>query len=120
MAATLDSWITGTALPLGVGRPDDPLDDVRPVGDLVGGAEVAALGAATRLSHELTVLAHRLLRTLVLDHGFRALFLEGDEVASAALDDALRAGVDPAAPLAGARSLWRSAHPEAPATRRWA
>jgi erythromycin esterase len=109
MDDALDRWITDTALPLTAGRADDPLDDVRPVGELVGGAAVVALGASTRLSHELSVLADRLLRTLVLEHGFRALFLEGDEVASAALDAQLRTGADPAALLAGARTFWRTA-----------
>jgi erythromycin esterase len=93
-------WITASALPLA-----DPLVDVRPVAGWVGDATVVALGAATRLSHELGVLADGLLRALVLDHGFRALYLEGDEPASAALD----AGADPAEVLAGARSFWRNA-----------
>jgi len=106
---TIDRWITATALPLTGLRPDDPLDDVRAVGGWVGDATVVALGAATRLSHELSVLAHRLLRTLVLEHGFRALFLEGDDAASAALDTDLRTGTDPADLLAGARSFWRNA-----------
>jgi erythromycin esterase len=106
---TIDRWITATALPLTGLRPDDPLDDVRAAGGWVGDATVVALGAATRLSHELGVLAHRLLRTLVIEHGFRALFLEGDDAVSATLDADLRTGADPAALLAGARSFWRNA-----------
>jgi erythromycin esterase len=44
----------------------------------------------------------------MLEHGFRALFLEGDEAAGAELDALLLTGGDPAEVLAGARTFWRN------------
>jgi erythromycin esterase len=89
---------------------DAPFDDLVPLTDRVEGAEVVALGSATRQSHELLTLTHWVMRFLIDRHGFRALALEGDGAASIALDTYVRSGEgDPLAILAQARSFWRFA-----------
>ncbi|MEU7830941.1 erythromycin esterase family protein [Nonomuraea sp. NPDC049129] len=72
-------------------------------------ATVVALGASTRQAHELSVSAHRMVRFLVEELGFRSLALEGDDPARVGLDDYVRTGKgDPRASLAGARAFWRT------------
>lgn len=100
------TWINDHAVPV---RLDGLPDELEPVRAMVGEARVVALGAATRDSHELSVLADRLLRFLVAELGFRALALEGDDPASVLLDEYVRTGAgDPHALLAGARSFLRT------------
>src|SRR5205823_6385827 len=89
---------------------DAPFDDLASLANRAREATVVALGSATRQSHELCVLTHRVMRFLIDEHGFRSLALEGDEAASIDLDTYVRTGErDPLAILAGARSFWRLA-----------
>jgi len=89
---------------------DAPFHDLAPLANRARDATVVALGSATRQSHELCVLTHRVMRFLIDEHGFRSLALEGDEAASIDLDTYVRTGErDPLAILAGARSFWRLA-----------
>src|SRR5437762_14184858 len=89
---------------------DAPFDDLAPLANRARDAAVVALGSATRQSHELSVLTHRVMRFLIAEHGFRSLALEGDEAASIDLDTYVRTGEgDPLAILAGARPFWRFA-----------
>ena len=87
---------------------DAPFDDLAPLANRARDATVVALGSATRQSHELCVLTHRVMRFLIDEHGFRSLALEGDEAASLDLDRYVRTGKgDPLAILAQARPfLW--------------
>ena len=107
--ASLATSIAEQATPLRLDL-DAPFDDLAPLADRAREATVVALGSATRQSHELSVLTHRVMRFLIDEHGFRALALEGDEAASIALDKYVRTGDgDPLLILAGARSFWRLA-----------
>lgn len=102
-------WISEHAHRIITFDTEAPLTDLLPFADIAGDALVVALGASSRLTHELSVMAHRLVRLLVERHGFRALVLEGDEAASAELDAYVRTGEgDPVALLAKARSFWRT------------
>src|SRR5436309_8432784 len=107
--ASVAARIAEQATPLSL-DVDAPFDDLAPLANRARNATVVALGSATRQSHELSVLTHRVMRFLVEEHGFRSLALEGDEAASIALDMFVRTGAgDPRAILAGARSFWRLA-----------
>jgi erythromycin esterase len=89
---------------------DAPFDDLAQLANRARDATVVALGSATRQSHELSVLTHRVMRFLLDEHGFRSLALEGDEAASIVLDTYVRTGEgNPLAILAGARPFWRLA-----------
>jgi erythromycin esterase len=110
MTDTARQWISENAHPLTTNDPQGALTDLRPLGELVGGATIVALGTSSRFSHELSVISHRILRLLVQEHGFRSLALEGDAAASAELDEHVRTGEgDLAALLARARPFWRTA-----------
>src|SRR5213083_1741518 len=71
---------------------DAPFDDLAPLANRARDATVVALGSATRQSHELSVLTHRVMRFLIDEHGFRTLALEGGEAASLELDTYVRTG----------------------------
>lgn len=102
-------WVADHAHPITATDVDAPLTELGPLSDHVRGATVVALGASARTTHELSVVAHRLVRYLVDHHGFRAFALEGDEAASVELDDYLRGGDrDPVELLGRARPFWRT------------
>lgn len=106
-------WLTRHAHPLGtLDDALDPragLDDLRPLAQAVGDAEIVALGVGSRATHELSVLQHRMLRLLVEEHGFRSLVLEGDDPARLGLDAYVLTGAgDPEMMLSEARSFLRT------------
>ncbi|MEV6153198.1 erythromycin esterase family protein [Nonomuraea sp. NPDC052129] len=103
MTDTTAAWINRHAHPL------DLFPGLLPLRDIVRDATVVALGASTRQAHELSVSAHRMVRFLVEELGFRSLALEGDDPARVGLDDYVRTGKgDPRVSLAGARAFWRT------------
>ena len=107
--ASLATRLAEQATPLRLDL-DPPFDDLAPLANRARDATVVALGSATRQSHELSVLTHRVMRFLIDKHGFRSLALEGDEAASIDFDRYVRTGEgDPLAILAGARPFWRLA-----------
>src|SRR5436309_16082014 len=107
--ASVAARIAEQATPLSL-DVDAPFDDLAPLANRARNATVVALGSATRQSHELSVLTHRVMRFLIDEHGFRSLALEGDEAASFDLDTYVRTGEgDPLAILAGARPFLRLA-----------
>ncbi|MEU6994700.1 erythromycin esterase family protein [Streptomyces sp. NPDC046465] len=102
-------WIQKNSHGLSARRSDEPLDDLRPLAPLVRDARIVALGAAARETRELSVVAHRIVRLLVEEEGFRTLALEGDDAARLGLDVYVATGEgDPGALLAGARSFWQT------------
>ena len=79
------------------------------LGSRAADADIVALGVSCRSARELSTMADEMLRYLVEAHGFRALALEGDDVASALLDDYVRTGNgDPRQILVNARSFLRA------------
>ncbi|GAB2899002.1 erythromycin esterase family protein [Streptomyces mayteni] len=81
-----------------------------PLAAVVGDARVVAVGVACRATRELNVAAHRVVRLLVEELGFRTVVLEGDDPARLGLDAYVAAGAggDPRAALAGARAFWQT------------
>lgn len=107
---TATEWIKKNSHVLAVRRPDEPLDDLRPLAPLVRDAKVVALGAAARQTRELSNVAHRIVRLLVEEEGFRTLALEGDDPGRLGLDVYVATGEgDPRALLGRARSFWQTA-----------
>src|SRR5712671_3251656 len=67
-------------------------------------ATVVGVGATARSVRELHILAHGLVRLLVVELGFRAVVIEGDRPASEQLDTFVREGTgDPRSILARSR-----------------
>jgi erythromycin esterase len=109
MNTAVVSQLAEQATPLGLDL-NAPFDDLAPLANQVRDAKVVALGSAIRQSHELSTLTHRLMRFLIVQHGFRSLALEGDGTASIRLDAYVRTGAgDPKEILADARSFLRFA-----------
>lgn len=80
-----------------------PLADLEPLGERVRHAAVVGLAGSMRGAHELSALAHRILRFLVEHAGFRALVLEERWTRGLQLDEYVRTGPgDPRALLADA------------------
>ncbi|WP_406168313.1 erythromycin esterase family protein [Streptomyces sp. NBC_00996] len=80
-----------------------------PLADLVGDAQVVALGASSRQSHELATASYGVIRQLVEELGFRSVALEGDDPSRLGLDEYLRTGEgDARALLAEARPFLRT------------
>ncbi|MFI1030127.1 erythromycin esterase family protein [Streptomyces sp. NPDC020951] len=64
------------ARPLHSTEPRGSLEDLGPVGAMVGRARVVGLGEATHGSHEFVTMKHRVFRYLVEKKGFRTVALE--------------------------------------------
>jgi erythromycin esterase len=77
---------------LRIADPDAPVDDLEPLRAMAGAPVIAGLGVPTHGTHELSVLAHRLLRVLVEQAGFRTLALEESSTVGAQLDRYVRTG----------------------------
>ncbi|WP_198652798.1 erythromycin esterase family protein [Actinocorallia populi] len=106
---TVAEWIEENSHTLAGGEPDEPLEDLQPLAPLVRDAEIVALGAAARQTRELSVVAHRIVRLLVEQEGFRTVALEGDDAARLGLDVYVATGEgDPRELLSGARVFWQT------------
>ncbi|MGW1785583.1 erythromycin esterase family protein [Streptomyces sp. NPDC002143] len=64
------------ARPLHSTEPRGSLEDLGPVGAMVGRARVVGVGEATHGSHEFVTMKHRVFRYLVEQKGFRTVALE--------------------------------------------
>ncbi|MEU0630525.1 erythromycin esterase family protein [Streptomyces sp. NPDC005989] len=107
---TVAEWIKKNSHVLANRKPDEPLDDLRPLAQLVHDAKIVALGAAARQARELSDVAHRIVRLLVEEEGFRTVVLEGDDPGRIGLDVYVATGDgDPRALLGRARSFWQTA-----------
>ncbi|TDD79189.1 erythromycin esterase family protein [Actinomadura darangshiensis] len=106
---TAAEWIRKNSHALAGRDPDQPLEDLRPLAPLVRDAKIVALGAAARQTRELSVVAHRIVRLLVEQEGFRTVALEGDVPARLGLDVHVATGEgDPRELLAEARAFWQT------------
>lgn len=68
--------IQRAARPLHSTEPTGSLEDLGPVGAMVGRARVVGVGEATHGSHEFVTMKHRVFRYLVEKRGFRTVALE--------------------------------------------
>jgi erythromycin esterase len=95
-------WVRANAIPLAGASPDLGLDDLAPLGRLLGEARIVGLGEATHGSREFFQVKHRLLEYLVAEKGFTVLAVEANWPESLAVDDYVQGGPgDPAQLLAG-------------------
>ncbi|MFC9032981.1 erythromycin esterase family protein [Streptomyces arboris] len=105
------SWIRSTAHPLTTAAPSAPLDDLRPLLDMLGErTAVVGYGAGTRGAHELFALQVRIARLLIGEAGFRAVAFDQDWTLGVRLDTYVRTGAgDPVALLESAEPFCRTA-----------
>lgn len=73
--------------------PESALTDSEALPTELTTARIAALGEGTHGTREFFRLKHRLIRHLVVEHGFRAICFEADFAASLAIDQYIRHGV---------------------------
>ncbi|MFJ7325686.1 erythromycin esterase family protein [Streptomyces cyaneofuscatus] len=105
------NWIRSAAHPLTTADPSAPLDDLRPLLDMLGErTAVTGYGAGTRGAHELLALQVRVARLLVGEAGFRAVAFDQDWTLGVRLDTYVRTGAgDPVALLESAEPFCRTA-----------
>ena len=91
--ADIQKWVSENARPLRGATAADPIEELSPIGDAIDDAVVVGLGETVRAGSEAIHMAHRVIRYLVEDHGFRALAFQDDESVIAELDAYVRDGV---------------------------
>ncbi|WP_214414711.1 erythromycin esterase family protein [Sphaerisporangium fuscum] len=69
-------WLRGHAVPLTHLDPGAPLDDLEPLGDVIGGARVVAIGENSHFITEFSLMRRRILRFLAERCGFTVLAFE--------------------------------------------
>jgi erythromycin esterase len=107
--APVPAWVAATANPLTTTDPAGPLDDLAPLRDAVGGAEIVGLGESVHGAAQELTLKHRVLRVLVEQLGFRNVAWEEDWTTGRRIDEYLTGGAgDPAELVAGMSPQWRS------------
>lgn len=76
--AEVTEWIRQYGLPLSTADAKDSLRDIEPLGAMVGDADVVGIGPSTYGGHEQFTQAHRIIRVLVEQLGFRTVATEED------------------------------------------
>ena len=105
----VSTWIAATAVPLTTTDPAAPLDDLTPLRDAVGGAEIVGLGESVHGAAQELTLKHRALRVLVEQLGFRSVAWEEDWTTGRRIDEYIGGGAgDPAGLLARMSPQWQS------------
>lgn len=100
------AWVKSRAIPLVSAEAGRGLDDMAPLGAVVGDARVVALGEATHGTREFFQLKHRMLEYLVEKKGFRSFGIEASFGDCLPLHEYVRTGKgDPAAALAN-QGFW--------------
>src|SRR5919199_6450541 len=74
----LTNWIKNNAVSLDTADPGAGLDDLAPLGQWIGDAEIVGLGESVHGAAEEITLKHRVLRLLVEQLGFRSIAWEED------------------------------------------
>ncbi|MFE0023641.1 erythromycin esterase family protein [Amycolatopsis sp. NPDC059021] len=94
------AWLTENAVPLTGVTAGTGHEDLSPIGEVLRGARIVALGEATHGSREFFTLKHRMIEFLVTRLGFRVFAIEAGCSGCRAVDDYIRDGSgDPAAAL---------------------
>lgn len=98
-------WLRDNARPVHGTDAADTGPDLRTLTDHLAAATVVGLGESTRFSRQTYGIRERILRTLITEHGFRALAIQDSARSGARLDAYVRTGSgDPHTALADA---WR-------------
>ncbi|WP_280507514.1 erythromycin esterase family protein [Nocardia flavorosea] len=104
-ADAVHRWLRDNARPVHGTDAADTGPDLRTLTDHLAAATVVGLGESTRFSRQTYGIRDRILRTLITEHGFRALAIQDSARSGARLAAYVRAGVgDPHTALADA---WR-------------
>ncbi|MBF6350318.1 MULTISPECIES: erythromycin esterase family protein [Nocardia] len=104
-ADAVHRWLRDNAQPVSSTDAADTGPDLRTLTDHLATATVVGLGESTRFSRQSYGIRDRILRTLVTEHGFRALAIQDSARSAARLDAYVRGGSgDPHTALAAA---WR-------------
>jgi erythromycin esterase len=88
----LTDWIKNNAVSLDTADPGAGLDDLAPLGQWIGDAEIVGLGESVHGAAEEITLKHRVLRLLVEQLGFRSIAWEEDWTTGLQVNDYLRTG----------------------------
>ena len=91
-ATTLSEWIATNGAPQSHVDPEAPLDELKPVSELIGDARVVALGECSHHISEFYRVRHRILRYLVERHGFTVLALEAPFTEAHVMSDWVHGG----------------------------
>lgn len=111
-------WLRDTAHPVNETAGDATGSDLVSLTDRIAPATVVGLGESTRFSSQTYGIRERIFRSLVREHGFRALAIQDSAASGARLDAYVRKGIgDPRSILAEAWRPWRTA--EMVATLTW-
>lgn len=102
----LVDWTRKNAVPVTDLAPGTPLDDLRPVGALLGDARVVFIGEARHDAREHLLFRRRLIELLVTEHGFTVLALEEPLPNARPLDDYIQTGRGDPAGLLDATGNW--------------
>jgi erythromycin esterase len=70
------TWLQQNAIPLATSEPGGPYTDLAPLGQMVAGARIVALGEATHGTREFFRMKHRVLEYLVKEQGFNTFAIE--------------------------------------------
>jgi erythromycin esterase len=98
----LTEWVTDHAITADSLDPRAPLDDLEPLGELVGDARVVGIGESAHYVREFYLLRHRLLRFLAERCGFTVYAPEAPFTQAQAIDAWIQGGPGTVAQVAAA------------------
>jgi erythromycin esterase len=98
------SQLTDIAIPIRTTSPDSDINDLIPLKDLIGGAQIVGLGEATHGTHEFFTMKHRLVEFLVREMGFTVFAMEANTPEANRINDYILHGVG------GPKELIRGMH----------
>ena len=90
--SSLADWVADHAIAADSLDPQAPLDDLEPLGELIGDARVVGIGESAHYVREFYLLRHRLLRFLVKRCGFTIYAPEAPFTQAHTLDAWIRGG----------------------------
>jgi erythromycin esterase len=96
------AWVKERAIPIATSDPKAPLDDLRPLGTIVGDARIVSLGEGTHGTSEFFQMKHRLTEYLAREKGFTVFAIEANMPEARRVNEYVLTGRgDPRAALAG-------------------
>jgi erythromycin esterase len=101
------AWARASSHPLKSITPGVAVGDLEPLRSILADVRVVGLGEATHGSHELFQLKHRLLEFLVREMGFTVFAMEGDEGATAAINEFVLYGRGTGRAALAAGRMWQ-------------